>query len=343
MKKNQTNATSRRVGPIPYFDNYGIELDGLDFKTALGHVFTSLDGTDWTAAANDAVTQTGLYYYAFSQAETNGDAFCAVKLVRPAGSGTSSATAANSLTKSGSAMLANQFKGQVLVDSAGTRWTITSHTTTVFTLGGTGTPAAGAYVVEGYKAVLWTERLDVSDASISTVALATLGVQLFAAETTGSPTFSRTVFTIAAASSPSTVDDFYNGCVVSIYDDTTASKIGASAVVNDYDGTTKELTFTGTGLPVVPTSATQLAMMKGVLVPPDSNVRAHWEGDGAILEGSYKAADLMRLMASILGGKVSDFQSGTLVFRDLADSKDRWTVVTDPSGRITIIPGLLTP
>lgn len=342
MKKNQTNATSRRVGPIPYFDNYGNELTGLDFKTALGHVFTTLDGTDWAAAANDVVTQTGLYYYPFSQAETNGDAFCAVKIVRPAGSGTSTATAANSLTV-GVAVLANQYKGQVLVDHAGARWPITSHTTLVYTLGGSGTPTAGTFTIEAYKAVLYNERLDVSDATIATASLAQLGIQLFSGETAGTPTFSRTVFTIAAASSPSTIDDFYTGCVVNIYDDTTATKIGAPAVVNGYDGTTKELTFSGTGLPVTPTSNTKIAIAKGVLTPPDTNVRAHWESDGAILEGSYKAADLMRLMASILGGKVSDFQTGTLVFRDLADSKDRWTVVTDPSGRITIIPGVLTP
>ncbi len=342
MKKNQTNATSRRVGPIPFFDNYGAELTGLDFKTALGHVFTSLDGTDWAAAANDVVTQTSLYYYPFSQAETNGDAFCAVKIVRPSGSGTSTATAANSLTV-GVAVLANQYKGQVLVDHAGTRWPITSHTTLVYTLGGSGTPASGTFTIEAYKSIIWHERLDVSDASLSTAALAALGIQLFGGETIGTPTFSRTVFTIAAASSPSTIDDFYSGCLVNIYDDTTASKIGSPAVVTSYDGATKQLTFAGTGLPVTPTSASQIAIMKGVLTPPDDNVRAHWESNGAILEGSYKAADLMRLFASILAGKVSDFQSGTLVFRSLDDSVTRWTVVTDPSGRITIIPGVLTP
>jgi hypothetical protein len=343
MNKNEPLAVRRRVGPIPFYDNDGNPLHGLDFKTALGHVFVCSETTDYTAATADVVTRTNSYYFEFALPELNADAFVGVKLTRPGTTGNTTATAANSATNSGAGMTANQYKGQWFVDSAGSRYLISSHTATVFTLAASGaTPAAGAYVVESYRDVEWAEPITQPTAtSWSSTLFAALGVTLLAGETVGTPTFSRTAFQIAAASSPSTVDDFYTGGIAVIYDDTTATRIGQSATIDSYDGGTKILTLAGTGFAVAPSSTSKIAIHNAANVPTGDYVRAVFDGETK-LEGSYTPGDLIRLIASILGGKVGDFRSGTLVFRNLNDTKTRWTVVTDPSGRITITPGDLT-
>jgi hypothetical protein len=64
--------------------------------------------------------------------------------------GTSTSVAADTLTNTGVTMTVNQYQGATLVDSAGRRWAIASHTATVFTLTASGsTPSAGAYTVTG--------------------------------------------------------------------------------------------------------------------------------------------------------------------------------------------------
>lgn len=64
-----------------------------------------------------------------------------------------------------------------------------------------------------------------------------------------------------------------------------------------------------------------------------------WE---SVLEGAHSAGDLMRLFASILAGEVTNFSTGTQVFRDLADTKTRLTGTTDATGRLSIVIGDLT-
>lgn len=59
-------------------------------------------------------------------------------------------------------------------------------------------------------------------------------------------------------------------------------------------------------------------------------------------EGSYTYGDLLRLMTGVLAGKVSNFNTGTLVFKSLDGGKTRLTVTTDSSGRLTVTPGDLT-
>jgi hypothetical protein len=70
-------------------------------------------------------------------------------------------------------------------------------------------------------------------------------------------------------------------------------------------------------------------------------VQQIFDGSAAI-EGSYTPGDLLRLMASILAGKVSGFDTGLLIYRSLDDSKTRWTVQTAAAGRTSITPGTLT-
>ena len=331
MISNESNATRRIVGPIPFYGLDGKFLAGLDFKTALGHVLVAGDGSNWAAAAGDVTTNAGNYWFTFSQSETNKKASIAVRLIRPGTSGTSTATAANSLTNSAAAMATNQYKGQYLKDSAGTLWLISSHTATVFTLGGTGTPASGAYTVIAYEPTDYQEPIEKSSINSGVITVGGLS----------GGTFSRSQFTIDTASSPSTFDDFYNGALVSIVDDTVAANIGAFAVVGDYDGTSKILTLAGTGFPVTPSSNTKIAIARGANAVSADYVREFIDGNMK-LEAPWTPGDIIRLMVSILAGKVSDFRTGTLAFRDLLDTKTRWTVVTDPSGRISLIPGNLT-
>jgi hypothetical protein len=68
-------------------------------------------------------------------------------IVGPAIASTSTGVAANALTDSGLAMVTNAYAARLLIDSAGRQWKIVTNTGTVFTLGGSGTPAAGAYTV----------------------------------------------------------------------------------------------------------------------------------------------------------------------------------------------------
>lgn len=52
--------------------------------------------------------------------------------------------------------------------------------------------------------------------------------------------------------------------------------------------------------------------------------------------------DIVRGAMSALVGKVSNFTTGTLVFKSLDGSKTRWTVTTDETGRLTSTKGDLT-
>lgn len=63
---------------------------------------------------------------------------------------------------------------------------------------------------------------------------------------------------------------------------------------------------------------------------------------GSDVEGGNTLADMIRLMVSLTGCKVTDFTTGTLVFKSIDGSKTRWTVTTGPTGRLTVIPGDLT-
>lgn len=56
-----------------------------------------------------------------------------------------------------------------------------------------------------------------------------------------------------------------------------------------------------------------------------------------IVDGGLSAEQLMRITSSVLSGKVSGAGTGTEVFRDLADTKDRVTVTVDSNGNRTAV------
>lgn len=58
---------------------------------------------------------------------------------------------------------------------------------------------------------------------------------------------------------------------------------------------------------------------------------------GETLEGSYTAAQVQRLMAAALAGKLSGAPAGPVVIRDIGDSKNRITATVDASGNRTAV------
>jgi len=90
-----------------------------------------------------------------------------------------------------------------------------------------------------------------------------------------------------------------------------------SSLVNTVE--TKTNVVTG-DLASVPTSA--------------DNAAAVWQ---RVLESSLTAEEIVRLMASMLTGKVSGAGTGTETFRDLDDAKDRVVVTVDENGNRTAV------
>lgn len=55
------------------------------------------------------------------------------------------------------------------------------------------------------------------------------------------------------------------------------------------------------------------------------------------VEGLFTAEEVMRLMAAAMAGKVTDADTTSIKFRDLADSKDRIHATVDSAGNRTSI------
>lgn len=94
-----------------------------------------------------------------------------------------------------------------------------------------------------------------------------------------------------------------------------------------YEATQAELNYLGSEFTV----KFEYPGFKTLVVTSDMNDAADFDSVG---EGSNTYGDLMRLAVSVLAGKVQNFGSGLLVFRDLADTKNRLTVLTGAIGRI---------
>lgn len=63
---------------------------------------------------------------------------------------------------------------------------------------------------------------------------------------------------------------------------------------------------------------------------------------GAAVDGSTTLAESLRLSNAALGGKASGLSTGSPVYRDLADTKDRITATTDADGNRTAVSRNLT-
>jgi hypothetical protein len=106
----------------------------------------------------------------------------------------------------------------------------------------------------------------------------------------------------------------------------------ATQAETDFDGSEFSVIIDGTGFARANNGGTYTTVAMG----------AATSGFEAEAEGGHTYGDLMRLFASVLAGKVVNFNTGTQAFRDLADSKTRITGTTDTTGRLTIVINDLT-
>ena len=83
MRKNETTASKRIVGPIPFYDADGNLKSGLTFNGA-GECQFGYIGAAFADTTNDPVEYgtTGMYYVQLEQSETNHDTVIIVKLTK---------------------------------------------------------------------------------------------------------------------------------------------------------------------------------------------------------------------------------------------------------------------
>lgn len=122
-----------------------------------------------------------------------------------------------------------------------------------------------------------------------------------------------------------------------------ANVVAVSGVLysDDYDtpywSSADDPIFPATVSALVNTATTTQNVVTGDLssVPTSAdNAAAVWT---RVLESSLTAEELVRLVASMLAGKVSGAGTGTETFRDLDDSKDRVVVTVDNNGNRTAV------
>jgi len=109
----------------------------------------------------------------------------------------------------------------------------------------------------------------------------------------------------------------------------------ATSFANALAGTAIDITTTGTGThylePVI-----QRAMSTNGLERTGSS---SWD---YVIEGSHTAGDYLRGAIAILANVASGYNTGTIKFRDRANTKDRWTFTVDSTGRLTAVANDLT-
>lgn len=221
----------------------------------------------------------------------------------------------------------SSYVGSTKVYTVDSAWTTNPDSTSVFVL-----IANPGVSVSGFSAGSITTTTFSSDA-----AFALFGVILIGGQTAG--TFSRTIVELDHSPS-SSLNDYYIGAILRVRSGTGA---GGWAVVDRYDGSTKRLTLAGTGLPVAPDDASTYSIEAGPRYLTSDAIIEIIDGDAAIVEGSATLGDMIRFIASNVGGLVTDFRTGLLVFKSLDGTKTRATITTNASGRVSLVLGDLTP
>lgn len=139
--------------------------------------------------------------------------------------------------------------------------------------------------------------------------------------------------TLKLQAGASASDYAYVGATVFLISGTGALQVNA---VDSYNGTTKVATMRSTW-GVAPDVTTTYAIIAGSAPGTAPSAAAVASAVWALLlEGSFSASDLMRLLASVSAGKVSGFDTGTLVFLSLDGTKTRLIAVDDEDvGRLS--------
>src|SRR5690606_7038450 len=106
---------------------------------------------------------------------------------------------------------------------------------------------------------------------------------------------------------------------------------------DDYDGGTKVATMKLTWATTPDATSTYAIYAGGA---PGSAPTASAVADavhGKAIEGSYTAADLQRLIVSACVAMLNGYATGTLVYRDLLNTKNRFVSVVDKDvGRTSV-------
>lgn len=140
--------------------------------------------------------------------------------------------------------------------------------------------------------------------------------------------------TITLATAASSSNGRYVNAVVVLTGGTGAGQIGQ---ITGYVGSTRVATVADTWT-TNPDSTTTYEILPSS--SPVASAIATLENRN--VEGSYKLGDLIRLAIGVLTGKASNFETDTVAFRNLADSKTRVTLTYDDTGRLTATIGDLT-
>lgn len=140
--------------------------------------------------------------------------------------------------------------------------------------------------------------------------------------------------TITLRASASSLNDAYVGAAIYLKGGTGALQVNQ---ITDYNGTTKVATVANawaTNPDVTSTYAVKAASAPGSAPSAGTVATAVWD---EILENGIEAAGLVRLIVSACVAMVSGFSTGTLVFRDLANSKNRFVAIDDEDvGRTSV-------
>lgn len=148
---------------------------------------------------------------------------------------------------------------------------------------------------------------------------------------------SATSTTATLDAAASATNDLYTDAVIVIVGGTGK---GQSNTIVDYVGSTKVATLAHSWA-ITPDSTSQF-----VIIPAPASGNASTIASAVwaeLSEGSMTYGDAMRALVSLIGCKVTDFTTGTFVFKSVNGAKTRWTVTVDQTGRLTATPGDLTP
>lgn len=198
--------------------------------------------------------------------------------------------------------------------------------------------------VKAMETGVLTNTAIASDAiSAAKVADGTLDLATFAADALlsafgianmGTAQSGSTSTTIKLASAASSSDDRYINGVVLITGGTGAGQINQ---ISDYTGATRVADVAQTWATTPDATSTYVVYAGGAASAAPSAATVATEVWAKVLEGSFTAADMQRLFAAALIAKASGWDTGTLVFRDLGDTKNRFvSTVDEDDGRTSL-------
>lgn len=222
-------------------------------------------------------------------------------------------------TGSGQFRRITDYVGSTKVATVDHNWTTNPDATTVFQITAqsnvaTGSPGAGSIT----RATFSQDALDL----FSDIRRATAQ--------TGSTT------TITLDASASSTNDIYNGSKITIVSGT---GVGQSRGITDYVGSTKVATVNTTWA-ITPDNTSVFEIFgSGASGSPTEIADTIL---GTAVEGSNTLADMIRALVSLNGCRVTNFTTGTLVFKSIDGTKTRWTAIADSTGRLSISVGDLT-